>query len=1062
MKKVSDFSPYTNILPYASEIFGVYQPMLGWSSKRIRGRVEKGFANDVSRLFDSLYGKFKGQFAFELNEDRSLKQIRRVDPASADTPQSRLTGSFIIDGIARKLPPLAKYDDAIWNQLIRADRLKETLTKQVLPKTLEWYKNASEQERRTGRRQDDLNNLVADQLNRESAVAGYLLYLKANKHLDQLKQFFYKADLQIAQIGKLLSYQDPLDVLDPHKDIDRAGLSPIGIVHLFRQYFFEFDTFLGPPVSHVWLSPGAIVELVEISARKTIVERTFESSLETALKTEKSTTEEDEISDAVKEDNKSDTKFGVNATANQSWVGGSASASASIDMATTQSKAREVTHRHMRQQTEKLSTEIRKNYKSTFRTITEVTDTSSKRYVLSNTTQNLINYELRRKMRQVGVQIQDIGTYLCWQTYVDDPGRQLGISKLVHIAKGPEVGTAPPPEGIPMPQDPLVTQIDIDIPFVQTSEGEGDRDEGYKHGREADEDFNEGAVETIQADFGGNVAACDQPGYEYGNRVEFDYGGNDVVIKLMDVVEDPKGRIQFGIHLDYVNFRGNSPIRVAAKVTWRPLGSVIDEINAKNKEKVGEFNEKTKYEHQKAFVEAARERIKLASNIEPRKFEDLREEERIVVYRSLIQDMLTKDIPVPDDRTRHVVAELLNTIFDVDKMLYFVAPEWWRPRLHQSHQGLGGIRETAGGGEARVAAGGGVANTVYGKLQAEATKYLVAGVSKAVEDTQIAPVDTVTWGGTHENRVDNYYITEESVPAKLGSSLGWLLQLDGDNLRNAFLNAPWVKAVIPIRPGKERAAINWLQRVHVEGTDGLDDLYVARPANWRRSRTPARSSPFAMPSITSATSWPKSMRTPWAWAATPATKSTTTIGSLPPRSTRSMNTGFTPCKADSGSCRAPRTSRSSISGWKCCPPTRLFPSRSPTIRRRDGNCEAARRRRPPEREYQTDPTGRRRGVPSDVTGGQGNPWPIRRDQAACSHRPRGAPRQPGRSHPTPPRCRRRSRIGARGSTSSRKHRSARVTRRRSSFPACSKTWLSSELGPRISVQRSRSIVPAAC
>ncbi|GFG49024.1 hypothetical protein CQY20_30315 [Mycolicibacterium agri] len=87
-------------------------------------------------------------------------------------------------------------------------------------------------------------------------------------------------------------------------------------------------------------------------------------------------------------------------------------------------------------------------------------------------------------------------------------------------------------------------------------------------------------------------------------------------------------------------------------------------------------------------------------------------------------------------------------------------------------------------------------------------------------------MDTVSWGGAR-NRVDNYYITEESRPAKLGSSLGWLLQLDGDNLRNAFLNAPWVKAVIPIRPGKERAAMNWLQRLHVEGTDGLDDRYVA-------------------------------------------------------------------------------------------------------------------------------------------------------------------------------------------------------------------------------------------
>ena len=69
----------------------------------------------------------------------------------------------------------------------------------------------------------------------------------------------------------------------------------------------------------------------------------------------------------------------------------------------------------MREQTDKLSSEIRKNFKTTFKTVTEVSDVSSTRHTLANTTQKLVNYELRRKMRQVGVQTQDIGTYLCWQ-----------------------------------------------------------------------------------------------------------------------------------------------------------------------------------------------------------------------------------------------------------------------------------------------------------------------------------------------------------------------------------------------------------------------------------------------------------------------------------------------------------------------------------------------------------------------------------------------------------------------------------------------------------------------
>jgi hypothetical protein len=70
-----------------------------------------------------------------------------------------------------------------------------------------------------------------------------------------------------------------------------------------------------------------------------------------------------------------------------------------------------------------------------------------------------------------------------------------------------------------------------------------------------------------------------------------------------------------------------------------------------------------------------------------------------------------------------------------------------------------------------------------------------------------------------------YLITEETEPAPLGASLGWLIQLDGDMHRNAFLNSPWVKAVLPIRPGREREAVAWLRRPEVAGTDGLDEPY---------------------------------------------------------------------------------------------------------------------------------------------------------------------------------------------------------------------------------------------
>lgn len=66
-----------------------------------------------------------------------------------------------------------------------------------------------------------------------------------------------------------------------------------------------------------------------------------------------------------------------------------------------------------------------------------------------------------------------------------------------------------------------------------------------------------------------------------------------------------------------------------------------------------------------------------------------------------------------------------------------------------------------------------------------------------------------------------YEITADSEPAPLGSSLGWMIQLDGDRRRNEFLNSPWVRVCIPMRPGRERETVGWLAK-HLEGDVGYD------------------------------------------------------------------------------------------------------------------------------------------------------------------------------------------------------------------------------------------------
>jgi hypothetical protein len=828
-KRLTDLIDYTAVLPYASEMFGIYQPLLGWKSKRIERRFQQGFLNDKQRLVDRLKAQFTGRVHVRYEADCQVRIELR--PGALEAGRAKSFDSLVLQKIAQQLPPYEEYDRDQWRNFINRDRMEALLKDEVAPAYARYYteqcRSAADRTSHATSRlavgSDRVNRFPAafeGQLDRESALAGALLHMAEHRQHEALAEVFYSVKdntLAASPISEALSalavfdgYLN-LENMDPQdqEHLKRVALSPISVVHLFRQYFFELDTFLGTPVAHVWLSPGSTVELIEIQTRRVLVEKTLEESLETTKKSESEVTEEEELSDAVKEDNKQDIKFGASVTASYASV----TATSSFDFGTSQGMAREETHKRMRRQTEKLSTEIRKNYKSTFKTVTETIDTSSKRYVLNNITNDLINYELRRKMRQVAVQVQDIGTYLCWQTYVDRPGESLGVAELVHLAKPAELDGLHAPEEIPMLQPFSETKV-VTLPFVSIDDTDADNeDEVYKNGVEVDDSEAFGTLEKIQSDFP-IECVCPRGNYVLAN-VEFDGQGKPVAASRRGDIANADNKANFTLHLDSVDFQGQNSVQVKLVLHWSPADGANDEAIAKNKTNQAAFKAKEDAAYQKAYMENARDRIKLTHGIRPRPSEELREEERIVVYRKLIQEMLTFGITMPDDRSRHVVAELINSIFDVDKMLYFVAPEWWRPRLRTYSQQLDEAAVTPSGFmEGVVGVGKGVIKKLYAMNAKSAAN-------------KLAPA-TVGWGGV-ASRPDNYYITEDSQPARFGSSLGWLLQLDGDNLRNAFLNAPWVKAVIPIRPGKESAAVNWLKGV--EGFNGIGDTDIYQTSN---------------------------------------------------------------------------------------------------------------------------------------------------------------------------------------------------------------------------------------
>ncbi|WP_051378716.1 hypothetical protein [Derxia gummosa] len=821
---LKDIGKYQGIPPYASEHYGVYQPLLGWQSSLTRKWIQRADVKADPRLrrildanlvpgVDSVNysaagagGGFTWPDAYTAapGDPARLQREWRVLVAREMNSQVLLVAADAVkqwvvahDG---KLP-----EPAEWKTVFGAEAIKLFLG-QANRRLTDIF---MAQHHATPTIQNDLVKAsVLEAMKYESQVAGMIAaFANGTDGLDPAKLAGLFIVLAPPSLDDLLRAPDPLASIDPRNTA--GALSPVGFVHLFRQYFFDLGNFIGEPVEHIWLAPGTTIELVEVSTRKVLIEQTLESLTETSQRSERSALVKDEISDAVKDSNQSSTKLGVSQTSTVNLYVYQGTVSANFGVESTRNTARETAHKQNREQSEKLASDIKQSFKSVFRTVTETTDTTSRRHVITNPGDKLINYELRRKMRRVGVQVQDIGTRLCWQVFIDDPGATLGLAELVHLVDSPALDNLKEPEKMPAPVA-LTEKVIVPLPFLPILDYTNNNAHyeyayvdppGARYAGKAlskimgVEDEDDRDDQTIMGPFLFAKMPA-QTGYELDEVRLLGVQGNKIAdLRDKRVVDRVQG--SYELTMQRVHFGGENVINLEMELVYRPTDAErarIDAANAKAQEKYDADKRRLLRE---SYMEQVRKRIKDANAIGARPSWDLREEERTVVYRKLIERLMVDSWKLPDTeqnrRLSHVRSEIVRSIFDVDSMLYFVAPEWWMPRRRS------------------------------GKLDLT--------IEQMGQPVSLADDDVVRWGG--ERRPDNYRITEDSAPAKLGSSLGWLLQLDGDNLRNAFLNAPWVKAVIPIRPGRERAALNWLRDgIETAENDGWDTPYIGTEAEF--------------------------------------------------------------------------------------------------------------------------------------------------------------------------------------------------------------------------------------
>ncbi|WP_140636941.1 hypothetical protein [Methylibium rhizosphaerae] len=885
-----DLSPFTGQLPYATELCGVFEPLLGWKSSLTQARVSQVSIRNFPRYADvetdpnrRTYVRIGADHEMTISAYGEVNsQNGRPDLFRTDQPARRLVAPALIDGvIVRTLQAdAAQYLDVhpatelawwadYWAGNLKQEALEEIAERAIndligVPVFMPQLTAMNNPVRQfIGRlRMMHLDTAAAARhlFDREVHIARYLHSLMPAEGRGT-PAFAVPINRLLLQEVKVPAIEDVLEQVSPlalGKGASRdAVISPLGVLHTFRQYFFEFTNFLGPAVEHVWLAPGSKTELLEISTRRVLQERSIEQIVENIIRSDNTTTMRDELSEAITETNQRDTKLAssVHGIAVVPVFAIEAEGSASVNE--TAKHSQEVIHKQLREQSSKLSTEIRSNFKSTFKTVVDTTDVRSRRHSIENPSDKLINYELRRKMRQVGIQQQYIGTQLCWQVYVDDPGAPLGVGQLVHLATKLDLSEF---VHLPEPRRPRseidVVTLSLPVPpkgkqasalpilaagFVGLAAGSLPGAAVAVAAHQALKDIFGGDDEEENPDYDVTVERAIRQrfkiplpqGYEIDDTQDttdtnFPVGQGKIPTRWLGI--NGGGQFQYYVNIanaaegevELVVFDGmvtpGEMIDFEARIKISPTPASLAAVDAANAAVAAENAKRDQAKERairKELVDSVRERVRLASEVHTRPAAELREEERTVIYRKLIHDLMRRDAWFGADRKlAHLRSELIKAIFDVDRMMYFVAPEWWQARPHSS-QSFEAVEQNEADGFTRA--------TRVSSLEAAVTFEKHKRSKTKIGLGALGRDDIVGWGG--EGRQDNYLITEDSRPARLGSSLGWLIQLDGDSHRNAFLNAPWVKAVIPIRHGREHEALEWLKQSTVEGTEGLDEEY---------------------------------------------------------------------------------------------------------------------------------------------------------------------------------------------------------------------------------------------
>lgn len=190
---MGSFDGFKGVLPYASEIFGVYQPLLGWKSKRTAARyarvrealytelAAKALANSRARVEVSLREAPAGTgISLAPRTALTVTNLEPLDLSLSTAPRiSATVDSGVARLLARELGPQPPVD---WTAVVNTDRitallkkLQEIVTTSEIGNFPELREYVDAFMKAHGGR--DPKAAALELFGRESKIAGYLLFL---------------------------------------------------------------------------------------------------------------------------------------------------------------------------------------------------------------------------------------------------------------------------------------------------------------------------------------------------------------------------------------------------------------------------------------------------------------------------------------------------------------------------------------------------------------------------------------------------------------------------------------------------------------------------------------------------------------------------------------------------------------------------------------------------------------------------------------------------------------------------------------------------------------------